>query len=395
MKKIILVLLIALTTASLAAADTIYLRGGRTVRGTVLGFINGRFAVRLMGAAGVGTQTSGQGTTGQASDAGDVVFIRPRDIERIEIDGRSLDEARYLTRTVQVELGPNWIDTGVDVRRGQRLHVDASGTIYAGRNRITPGGLRSTDPSAPLPRAAEGVLIGAISNDPNAPIIEIGLSRDFVADRDGRLYLTVNRSSYTDARGAFTARVRSEVEFRQQASGRNDNRIDDQAENETYDYDPFGNNTNRTNNAPVRSRETNTGNQPGTSSQPQNRSPLEKVIEVPGNSRGTDTGIDLRSGDRIVISASGSITAGRRAGVVSPDGGRVGFGGIAGTYPVANVGVGALVGYLRLPNGQMTQPFAVGSQLSFTSPTDGRLFLLINDDNYGDNSGSFSVRIVY
>jgi hypothetical protein len=28
-------------------------------------------------------------------------------------------------------------------------------------------------------------------------------------------------------------------------------------------------------------------------------------------------------------------------------------------------------------------------------PVDGRLFLLVNDDNYGDNSGSFSARVVY
>src|SRR6185295_19190665 len=54
---------------------------------------------------------------------------------------------------------------------------------------------RTTDPNAPLPRSAEGVLIGAVSNDTNAPIVELGLSREFVADRDGRLYLTANRSS--------------------------------------------------------------------------------------------------------------------------------------------------------------------------------------------------------
>jgi hypothetical protein len=104
----------------------------------------------------------------------------------------------------------------------------------------------------------------------------------------------------------------------------------------------------------------------------------------------------LRSGDNVTISATGSVTAGRRAGVVSPDGGRAGLGGsILGTRPVPNAGVGALIGYIRMPNGQETQRFMVGSQQSFTAPADGRLFLLINDDNYTDNSGSFDVRIVY
>ena len=131
-------------------------------------------------------------TTGatRTVSAGEVIFLRPRDIDRIEIDGRSLDDARYQTRTVDVSLGSNWIDSGVDVKRGERVRVDATGTIYAGRTRITPAGLSTTDPNAPLPRAAEGELIGAIGNDYDSPIIEIGASREFVADRDGRLYLT-------------------------------------------------------------------------------------------------------------------------------------------------------------------------------------------------------------
>lgn len=391
MRKIILALLITIMVAAFVSADTIYLRDGRTIRGNVLGFVSGRFAVKLTEA--VSTQTSGQtstqgNTTARINgQAGDVVFIRPRDVERVEIDNRSLDEARYLTRSVSVELGPNWIDTEIDLRRGERVQVTAGGTIVAGRTRITPGGLRSTDPNAPLPRAAEGVLIGAIGNDSSAPIIEIGLNREFVADRDGRLYLTANRSTYTDARGSFTAQVRREINFNQQSGNnrRNDNSRD---YNDDSD-DLFGNDNNSNRPAPIRSR---TG---GGQANPTERSSSEKAIDVPGNSRGTDTGIDLRSGDSITFTATGNITAGRRAGVVSPDGGRAGFNSIAGTYPVANAGVGALIGYIRLTNGQITQPFLVGSQQTLTAPVDGRLFLLINDDNYSDNTGSFSVRIVY
>jgi hypothetical protein len=394
MRKIVFALMIMITAATLAAADTLYLRDGRAVRGTVLGFVNGRFAVRLT--AAIDAQTSApSGTQGSSAAAritggiGDIVFIRTRDVERVEIEGRSLDDARYLTRTVQVELGPNWIDTGIDLRRGERVAVSATGTIVAGRSRITPGGLRSTDPAAPLPRAAEGVLIGAVGNDPNAPIIEIGINREFVADRDGRLYLTANRSSYTDARGAFSAQVKREINFGQRGAGnrRNDNNRND--DSDEYD-DLFGTGAASNNPGPVRPRVIDDRNP----SSPSVNTPREITISVPGNSRGTDTGLDLSSGDSVTVSATGNVTAGRRAGVVSPDGGRVGFGTIAGTYPVTTVGVGALIGYIRLANGQVTQPFAIGSQRSFTAPADGRLFLLINDDNYGDNSGNFDVRIV-
>jgi hypothetical protein len=363
-----------LMTAGLAAADTIYLKDGRTVRGTVIGFVNNRFAVRL----DTPQTTPGLGAP-DTSEGGEIRFFRAGEVDRVEIEGRSFDELRYETRTVQVSLAPNWIDSGVDLRRGERVQIRASGTIYAGRTRITPDGLRSSDPNAPLPRAAEGVLIGAVGNDTDSPIVELGLSREFVADRDGRLYLTANRSTYTDARGAFNVQVRRErnLTARRDTTGRSDD-----------DDNVFGGGeTARP--APVRPRTPT----PDTT---RTRTPQEVIINVPGTSQGLDTNIDVRAGDQIVFSASGTVVAGRRAGEVGPDGGRsTGFGAIVGTRPVPNAGVGALVGYIRLTNGQVSQPFFIGSQQTLNVPADGRLFLAINDDNYSDNGGSFSVRIRY
>jgi hypothetical protein len=387
MKKIILGLLLLIMCAPLALADTIYLRDGRTVRGTVLGFIGGRFAVRVETATGTTSATTAGGVAGQ----GEVQFFRPNQIERIEIDGRSLDEARFSTRNVEVGLAPNWIDSGVDVRRGERLQLKATGTIVAGRARITPGGLRSTDPTAPLPRAAEGVLIGAIGNEPDSPIIEIGIGREFVADKDGRLYLTANRGTYTDARGAYSVQIRTE---RNLTPRRRDNNTASRNEDvETTDDDIFGERS--TSPAPVRSRRRTDDNNQNTGDPNRNRDrePRETTVDVPGNSRGIDTGIELRSGDQVTISATGTVVAGRRAGEVTPDGGRVSGLGIVSAYPVPNAGVGALIGYIRLSSGQATAPFIVGSQQNFAAQADGRLFLLVNDDNYSDNSGNFTVRI--
>jgi hypothetical protein len=403
LKKIIIALLILLMAASVAAADTIYLRDGRTVRGTILGFVNGRFVVRLEGnvsATGqAGVNTTNTSTGAAVNQNGQIVLIRPNQIERIEIEGRSLDEARFVTRTVQVGLSPNWIDSGVDLRRGDRVQIKAGGVIYAGRMRITPDGLRTTDPNAPLPRAAEGVLIATVGTDPDAPITEIGINREFNADRDGRLYLTANRSNYTDARGAFSVEIRTENELfnRTTAGRRNETDRRDETDRDVNDYDPFGtgNNQARTDPAPVRPRNPQ-GYPVSTNTGAETRLTREKSIIVPANiSGGTDTGIELRSGDQVTITASGNITAGRRAGVVSPEGGRAGLGSIIGTRPLPQAGVGALIGYLRLSNGQVSQPFFVGSQLNFSAQADGRLFLLVNDDNYSDNSGSFDVRILY
>jgi hypothetical protein len=393
MKKIILALLCVVVCAPLALADTIYLRDGRTVRGTVLGFIGGRFAVRVATGTG-GSTTTTTTTPGASAEQGEVQFFRPNQIERVEIEGRSLDEARFSSRTVEVGLASNWIDSGVDLRRGERVSVKANGTIVAGRSRITPGGLRSTDPTAPLPRAAEGVLIGAIGNEPDSPIIEIGIGRDFVADRDGRLYLTANRGTYSDARGAYTVQVRTERDLtprrRDNAGARNNN---DEAETD----DIFD--TRRTSPAPVRSRTPVGDNRDNRDNRDMGDAgrvgaPREVSVNVPGTSRDTDSGIELRSGEQVTITATGTVIAGRRIGEVGPQGGRAtGFGSIIGTRPVPTAGPGALIGYIRAANGQVSQPFLIGGQLTFSAQTDGRLILAINDDDYSDNGGSFAVRI--
>src|SRR5438445_2453722 len=210
MKKILLAVMLMISAAGLATADTLYLRDGRTLRGTLLGFISGRFVFRIEPRYSTLPAPTDPNVARIRTGEGEIQYFRPNEVERIEIEGRSLDDARFEIRTIQVTLDPNWIDSGVDVRRGERIQMSATGTIVVGRVRITPDGLRSNDPTAPLPNANEGELIGAISDDPRAPIIELGSSREFVADRDGRLYLTANRSSYTDARGSFNVQVRRE-----------------------------------------------------------------------------------------------------------------------------------------------------------------------------------------
>jgi hypothetical protein len=366
MKKLLLAVIILMATATLAAADTIYLRDGRTIRGTLLGFINGRFVVRVERFTTQPNATTDPNVARTRRDEGDIQYFRPEEIDRVEIDGRSLDDTRYQTRNVQVTLDSNWVDSGVFVRRGERVQVSASGVITVGRARITPDGLPRTDPSAPLPNANEGKLIGAISNDPSAQIIELGSSREFTADRNGRLYLTANRGSFTDARGAFDVQVRRERGLNVR---------------DTDDLDRGG----------IRSRNRDTYGRPVD----QNRG-ADLTVEVPGNSRGADTRIDVRAGDQITFTASGIVVAGQRAGSVGPEGkASSGFGGIIGTRPVPNAGVGALIGYIRTSDGQTSQPFFIGTQLTYTVQTDGRLYLAINDDNYNDNSGSFTVRIRY
>src|SRR4029453_2718693 len=105
-----------------------------------------------------------------ARDEGEIRFFRPGEVERVEIDGRSLDELKFETRTVDVPLGPNWIDSGIDLRRNERVQTTASGTILAGRSRITPDGLGTSDPSSPLPSPPEGMWMAATGKNKNPPV---------------------------------------------------------------------------------------------------------------------------------------------------------------------------------------------------------------------------------
>ncbi len=116
------------------------------------------------------------------------------------------------------------------------------------------------------------------------------------------------------------------------------------------------------------------------------------TIVVPATSQGTDTGVNLRRGDRVTITATGSVIADSRFGGVSAEGRNESY-SVRQNYPVTTAGGGALIGYIQMSNGQRSRPFYVGSQQSFNAPVDGRLFLLINDDDYRDNSGQFNVSI--
>jgi len=369
MRRIILALTILLLAATFAAADTIYLRDGRTIRGTLLGFANGRFVVRVDTRYTTQPATTDSSIARSRATESDIQYFRPAEVDHIEIDGRNLDEARYESRTVQVTLDSNWVDSGVDLRRGEKVQVSATGVIMAGRTRITPDGLQRSDPTAPLPSAKEGELIGAVGDDSRAPIMELGSTREFTADRDGRLYLTANRGSFSDTRGSFTVQIKSERDL---------NALDNPSDRPRY---PSGRG---------RSRDRLPNDQIDRSRT------AEVTINVPGTSRGVDTGIDVRAGDPISFTATGTIIAGQRVGQVGPDGGSSsGFGSVVNARPVPSAGVGALIAYVRMANGQLSQPYLVGSRLDGTVPVDGRLILAINDDNYNDNSGSFSVRIRY
>src|SRR5258706_4097400 len=116
MRKIILALTIVLFAASFAVADTVYLRDGRTIHGTLLGFINGRFVVRIEPRySTLPNATADPEVARRRANEGEIQYFRPEEDERIEIECRSLRDTRMETSTVHVTLESHSIDTSINL----------------------------------------------------------------------------------------------------------------------------------------------------------------------------------------------------------------------------------------------------------------------------------------
>ena len=105
-----------------------------------------------------------------------------------------------------------WTNTGLVVRRGQRLRITATGRVSLGAGRsATPAGLPTLPDRDKLMRnEPTGGIIGVIGDD-NDDFIFIGNRRDFVAQRDGVLFLGVNEGNLADNTGAYDAVIEAEA----------------------------------------------------------------------------------------------------------------------------------------------------------------------------------------
>jgi hypothetical protein len=105
-----------------------------------------------------------------------------------------------------------WTNTGLVVRRGQHLRINASGRVTLGAGRFsTPTGIATLPDKDKLMRnEATGGLIAVIGDD-NDEFIFIGSRKEFVATRDGVLFLGVNEGNLNDNTGAYDAVIEAEA----------------------------------------------------------------------------------------------------------------------------------------------------------------------------------------
>ncbi len=260
MKKFTAPLLAALLTATLSFpifADTIRLKDGSVLQGQVIGFKDQQFVVLI-----------GTGSRGRRSR----IMLYMEDVESIEFDGQTAatgagdDNNSAGNQTVPVTqpsrpstsqqrpttppparrnddddaqqpvqrptnsqgrptfipiknfrvTGDNtangWTNSGFSARRGQRIRISATGRVMLGAGRAsTPGGLPALNDNNKLMKdEPTGALIAVIGDD-NDDFIMIGRSREFVAQRDGILFLGVNEGNLNDNTGTYEVTIEAEA----------------------------------------------------------------------------------------------------------------------------------------------------------------------------------------
>lgn len=228
-----------------ANADTIKLKNGTVVKGKVISFASGSFTVAL-----------DLGSSSQSK-----VILDTRDVETIEFDGRGDDTSNVssvrenisnnvprpsapdddtghkannapsrptpvITKPVtnnssttstsvkeiatQVTAKDDWTYANLTVRRGDRIRLSASGKVKLSSSRESgPEGIELEDKNKLLLDKPTGALIAVIGDD-NDDFIYVGREGEFVAKRDGKLFLSVNEGDLSDNSGQFSVQVKIE-----------------------------------------------------------------------------------------------------------------------------------------------------------------------------------------
>jgi hypothetical protein len=124
----------------------------------------------------------------------------------------------------------------------------------------------------------------------------------------------------------------------------------------------------------------------------ENKAATEKSadVAVAGDAKWVDTGMDVAAGDKLHITAAGTVDFSDKPGV-GPAGAERGWKDTLRALSVPSAGRGALVG--QIGNDRAATPFLIGADGTITVPVAGRLFLGVNQDPLSKPIGKFEVHI--
>ncbi len=120
--------------------------------------------------------------------------------------------ANSTSADVAISGSPKWVDTGMDVNAGDKLHITAKGTVNMGNNTaVTPAGVSRgwVDTLRPLmvPGAGRGALVGRVGNSDAATPFVVGADGTVTAPIAGRLYLGINQDATQSPDGKYEVHI--------------------------------------------------------------------------------------------------------------------------------------------------------------------------------------------
>jgi hypothetical protein len=124
---------------------------------------------------------------------------------------------------------------------------------------------------------------------------------------------------------------------------------------------------------------------------PTGKNRLAKDFTLKGDSIWTDTGIDVKPGERVVVTAQGSMRYADAKTDNGPDGLSRNFKDLIRILPFNSAGRGAVIG--RIGDADTSQSFLLGASKETVSPIAGRFALGINQAKEDTGDGSYTVHV--
>lgn len=233
--RFVISLLLTILLAATAFADTVRLKDGSIIKGKIMSFDNGKFVVII------GEGSRRRELTFLASEVASIQFDAPTmnpqtttttartasykdpvstpTVKVITSDptvpqtrpdnsGEKLKPIAWTVKVLADNTANGWTNSGWVVKKGQRIRISGDGKISLGKGKTTTaaGDYALDDNQKLLKNVATGALLAVIGDD-NNDFIYVGSEREFVATRDGALFLGINEGNLDDNSGSFNVKI--------------------------------------------------------------------------------------------------------------------------------------------------------------------------------------------
>ncbi|MDQ3041540.1 MAG: hypothetical protein M3R11_04065 [Acidobacteriota bacterium] len=242
--RVIGALCLVFSITIMAFADTIRLKDGSIIKGKIVSFGNGKFVVMVgsrqinfsaleiesitfdadsmpttntKNSIGISNNTDNSNNNSTIITVGQNSKTTDTQTAQTPVPPVATNQNNSEKVPKPVEIGVKvladntangWTNSGWVVRKGQRIRISGTGRISLGGGRFAaPGGIASLpDKGKLMAQESTGGLI-AVIGDNNNDFIFVGDAKEFIAPRDGALFLGINEGNLDDNSGLFDVKI--------------------------------------------------------------------------------------------------------------------------------------------------------------------------------------------